>query len=238
MKTRSQSDSQALVVMAKPPIPGEVKTRLCPPFSFAEAAEFYECLLQDTVGKLEGFASAELWIAYTSEGEDYFQSVYRQRVKMIPQRGVDLGQRMHHIFVDLFSLGYRRVVVLGSDIPCLALSTVEQTFHLLSRHEHDLALGPARDGGYYLIGLKEPEARIFQGITWSHPSVLFDTLKRAESLGLRPVSVPAAYDVDLEQNLAELWNDLSLNPVLRSKIPRTYGFLSKFYAHRESPDLG
>jgi len=224
----------ALVVMAKPARIGEVKTRLCPPLTLAQASDLHECLLQDTVAKMERCFSAQLWIAFTPEGEETFRRTFGARGKLLSQRGRDLGERMHHIFVDLSHLGYRKIVVLGSDIPTMPLSSVEQAFHLLRCNGEDVVLGPASDGGYYLIGLKTPVEEIFHRIPWSNAAVLANTVQRISELGLRLALLPLAYDIDLAGDLKRLWNDFKRSPVLREDVPKTYAFLVDLFGGIES----
>ena len=223
---------RALVVMAKPPREGDVKTRLCPPMTLAQASTFHECLLQDTVAKMERCLSAQLWIAFAPDGDEYFRSSFGARAKLLSQRGSDLGERMHHIFVDLSQLGYREIVVLGSDIPTVSLSSVEQAFHVLGSNVEDVVLGPAGDGGYYLIGLKTPMEEIFQGISWSNAAVLENTLLRISNLGLKLTLLPMAYDIDMAEDLKRLWNDFETSPTLREDVPKTYGFLVDQFGKR------
>jgi len=228
---------RALVVMAKPARIGEVKTRLCPPLTPGQASDLHECLLQDTVAKMERCLSAQLWIAFTPEGEEYFRRTFGERKKLLSQRGRDLGERMHHIFVDLSLLGYRDIVVLGSDIPTMPLSHVEQAFHMLRADGEDIVLGPANDGGYYLIGLRTPEEKIFRGIPWSNAAVLESTVQRIKGLGLRLALLPLAYDIDIEGDLKRLWNDFETSPGLREDVPKTYAFLMDLFGNRRSVRL-
>jgi len=232
-----EQSQRALVVMAKPARIGEVKTRLCPPLTPAQATDLHECLLQDTVAKMERCLSAQLWIAFTPEGEEYFRCTFGERKKLLPQRGRDLGERMHHIFVDLSLLGYREIVVMGSDIPTMPLSHVEQAFHMLSTEGEDVVLGPASDGGYYLIGLKTPLEEIFRQISWSNAAVLENTLQQIKNLGLRLALLPLAYDIDLAGDLKRLWNDFETAPVLREDVPKTYAFLVDLFGNTGNIDL-
>ena len=232
-----KQNHRALVVMAKPARIGEVKTRLCPPLTPAQASDLHECLLQDTLAKMERCLSAQLWIAFTPEGEEYFRHTIGERGKLLSQRGRDLGERMHHIFVELSLLGYREIVVLGSDIPTMPVSHVERAFHMLGTDAKDVVLGPASDGGYYLIGLKTPVEEIFRRIPWSNAAVLEITVQRIKELGLRLALLPVAYDIDLEGDLKRLWNDLETSPGLREDVPKTYAFLVDLFGNRRSVRL-
>lgn len=232
-----EHNHRAIVVMAKPPREGEVKTRLCPPLTHAQASTLHECLLFDTVAKLERFHSAQLWIAFTPDGDEYFKSNFGERAELMSQRGRDLGERMHHIFVFLSQLGYREIVVLGSDIPSMPVASMEQAFQVLDNNLNDVVLGPATDGGYYLVGLKTPVGELFRGIPWSNAAVLENTVRRIKELGLRLSLLPAAYDIDLAEDLKRLWNDFEGSPELRQDVPKTYGFLVDLFGHKDGVRL-
>ena len=113
----------------------------------------------------------------------------------VAQRGQDLGQRMACAFEELFGLGHERVVLVGSDLPTLPHSAVEQAFRLLRRGA-DVVLGPAADGGYYLIGMRASHTPLFERIDWGTPQVLRQTHSRALELGLTVRLVDPWYDVD------------------------------------------
>ncbi len=190
-----QTKARALVVVAKAPLEGSVKTRLSPHLNPADAATLYECLLGDIVAKLEKHKESEFWLAFAPGGEDYFSQNYAP-IRLLAQRGKNLGERLHHVFVDLFHRGYGEIVVADSDSPTVPLSSIDQAYKQLSEEGCDLVLGPSVDGGYYLIGLKRLAEGIFQDIPWSTSSVLDTTLKKAEKLALKVELLPPAYDID------------------------------------------
>jgi rSAM/selenodomain-associated transferase 1 len=230
-----QGTRQTLVVVAKAPLMGNVKTRLCPYLTPAEAASFYECLLKDIVSKMGGFQRGELWIAFAPEGEEYFRRNF-MKDRLLTQRGKDLGQRLHSIFVDLFHMGYRQIIVADSDSPTVPLSSINQAFDRLNEANCDGVLGPSSDGGYYLIGLKRPTARLFHDIPWSTEGVLKSTLARANELGLKVAMLPTAYDIDVEGDLKRLWSDLETCRPLQKQVPKTYAFLTRLLAGRSSEE--
>ena len=229
-----QTKARALAVVAKAPLKGSVKTRLSPYLSPSDAATLYECLLADIVAKLEKYIEGELWLAFAPGGEDYFSQNY-PAIRLLAQRGKDLGERLHHVFVDLFDRGYSEIVVADSDSPTVPLSSIDQAFTQLSEDRSDLVLGPSDDGGYYLIGLKRPAERIFLDIQWSTESVLGTTLKRAGELALRVRLLPPAYDIDVVGDLRKLWNDFMTAQDLRELAPRTYECLRNLIANRSLP---
>lgn len=120
-----------------------------------------------------------------------------------PQPAGDLGERMAAAFDEGFRRGARRVAIIGTDVPGAGRHHVLQALAALERH--DVCVGPARDGGYYLLALGRPEPRLFEGIAWSTPEVLGQTLARAESLGLRVARLETLTDVDTLEDLRLEW---------------------------------
>ena len=214
--------------MARAPRPGKVKTRLCPPLNPDQAAEFYECVLRDVLSDLAPSERWDTWVAYAERSRDYFLQLPEPGMALLPQRGDSLGERMHAVFVDLCHAGYRQVVLVGSDIPTLKAASIERACEVLEQHRSDLVLGPADDGGYYLIGLNRPEQRLFSGIAWSTASVLEQTLARARQLELRAETVPGTYDVDVAKDMERLRRDLEGSRELRARRPRTRAWMRRW----------
>ena len=213
--------------MARAPAPGRVKTRLCPPLDPGQAAEFYECVLRDVLGELAPSERWDTWVAYAERSRDYFLQLREYDVALLPQRGASLGERMHAVFVDLCHAGYRQVVLVGSDIPTLKAASVEQACDLLEQDRSDLVLGPADDGGYYLIGLTRPVESLFSGIAWSTPSVLEETLAKARQPELRVRMVAGTYDVDTAEDMERLSRDLEESRELCDSRPRTRAWMRR-----------
>jgi len=218
---------KALVVVAKPALAGQVKTRLCPPLTLSQASALYECMMDDIVTKMKKCKAADLWIAFSPEGEEYFRRTFGGRARLLPQRGNDLGERLHHVFVDFSNLGYQEIVVTGGDSPMVPLSTIEQAYDLLDGNGCDIVLGPCKDGGYYLIGLKGPVEKLFSQIPWSSAVVMEKTVERASELSLKLTQLPLAYDIDVEEDLKKLWLDFESSPGLREDAQRTYAYLAR-----------
>lgn len=220
---------RAVVVMARAPKAGTVKTRLCPPLTVEEAAVFYECLLHDSLRKLGSSAAWDLWIAYTPGSRGYFQGYRKLFFRLLQQRGGSLGARMHALFRDLFDLKYRSVILLGSDIPGITIAAIDQACQQLAVGDRNVVLGPADDGGYYLIGLTEPCDALFRNIAWSTADVLEQTLAQVTEQGLRVSTVQSTYDVDRASDLERLWVDVRNSNSLQLNIPRTYQWLRAYY---------
>jgi len=216
----------ALIVVAKAPVPGLTKTRLCPPFTPESAAEFYHCLLLDTLALMSRLDLADRTVAYTpASARDYFENLTPEGFRLIPQQGVDLGERLANALGHHFALGYRRVVIMNSDGPTLPLAHLEGAFSGL---EHaGVTLGPGHDGGYYLIGMKRLHRELFQGITWSTEQVIPQTLAICRRLELTAHQLPEWYDVDVAADLERLRRDLDEDP---ASAPCTWAFLRRWGA--------
>jgi rSAM/selenodomain-associated transferase 1 len=198
-----------LVIFAKAPIPGQVKTRLCPPLTPDEAATLHGSFVLDTLERTKTAAvklklPIDRYLACAPSVTHVFFKIMeeRQGVKLIDQVGDDLGARMNQAFAILFAQGYRQVLLIGTDVPTLPLDHFKQAIVLLERH--DLVLGPACDGGYYLIGLKRPTPELFVDVPWSTDQVLRLTQEKAGALGLTTTSLGPWRDVDTLADLQAL----------------------------------
>ena len=195
----------ALIVFAKVPEPGRVKTRLCPPLRPDEAAALYDAFLRDALDRYANFGAAPGGPAVRV----YLDAPDRAPADLVPdgvatfrQRGRGLGERMLHAFVETFAAGHPEAVVIGTDHPTLPLALVGLAFEAL----HDpltAVLGPSDDGGYYLLGLNEVVSDLFD-MAYSHPGVFDDTLERVMQADLTPVVLPTHYDVDDADTLDRL----------------------------------
>ena len=206
-----QADA-ALAIFAKAPIPGQVKTRLCPPLTPDEAATLHGSFVLDQLERTKAAIAkfrlpVERILACAPSSAHVFFKIMaeRQGVRLLDQEGDDLGARMHASFVSLFTDGFKRVVVIGTDVPSLPLTHYREAFDLLATH--DLVLGPAQDGGYYLIGLTRPVGELFHDIPWSTDRVLAATRERAAGRGLTTALLPAWRDVDTLDDLLAVIQD-------------------------------
>jgi rSAM/selenodomain-associated transferase 1 len=198
----------ALCIMAKAPVSGQVKTRLCPPLSLDEAARLYQCFLEDKIAQVLGIHGVEPVLAYTPDGAVVVFETLAPGVTLVPQRGGDLTSRLVSVLERLFESGFDAAIVIDSDTPTLPSRLLEGAVAQLASGEPDLVLGPSEDGGYYLIGLRGVHRALFEGIPWSTPAVLDETLRGARRLRLRVAQLAPWYDVDTGEDLARLMAEL------------------------------
>ena len=200
----------AIVVMAKEPEPGKVKTRLCPPLSPGQAADLYEAFFLDTVSLVSGIEHTDVFVAYDPDtARDYFSRIVSPAVKCIPQGRGDLGDRLSRISHQVFLRGYRKVIILASDTPHLPQDGIRSAIARLD--EIDVVLGPCDDGGYYLIGLRFRAPTLFAGIPWSTSQVLDRTIQRAQEAGMTWELLLPGYDIDTWEDAERLSKDLEGN---------------------------
>ena len=214
----------AIAVMAKAPMAGHVKTRLVPPLTREEAAELYRCLLLDKIRQVGTLSGVDPYLAYTPpEARAQMASLAPQDFTLIPQAGSDLGDRLHRLSAILLERGHPGVIIIDSDTPTLPSTYLLDALDRLQNRSTDLVLGPAEDGGYYLIGLKRPCLALFDDIPWSSPEVFSETLRRASAQRLEVATLPSWFDVDTPSDLLRLRNDLATNG--SGLAPHTRAFL-------------
>jgi rSAM/selenodomain-associated transferase 1 len=186
--------TRVLGLFAKWPEPGRVKTRLAADTSRMWAAAVALAFLQDLSERLSGVAARRLLAFAPADAEPLFADLVRGRFGLVPQAEGDLGRRLSVFMAQQLAAGAASVVVLGSDSPTVPAAYIEQAFTALE--QADVVLGPATDGGYYLIGCARWLPSVFDGIAWGGPMVLAETIARvAESSG-RLALLPPWYDVD------------------------------------------
>lgn len=228
---------RSLLVVAKRPAAGQTKTRLCPPLSGETAAALYECFLRDTLDVMRQVQGVKRGIVYLPEqdpGDACARAYFRDLapdMALTPQCGADLGERLAHLLADALATGARQAVVMDSDSPTLPFAYIAEAFARLDGPA-DVVLGPCDDGGYYLIGLKQPQPRLLREVPMSTPYVVRDTLALAESLGLRVALLPAWYDVDTVAELERLRAELDELPTEAARYTRC--FLDR---HFSRPDV-
>ena len=202
----------AFAVMVKAPRSGEVKTRLVPPLCAEEASLLSTCFVKDILANLLAASQstpADCYVAYSPPGtEALFQNFIPQQIRMLPPRNVGLANSLPDATEDLIARGYEGVCLVNADSPTLPTSLLIEAITRLRAPGDRVVLGPATDGGYYLIGLKHPHRHLFHDIAWSTDRVYAQTLDRAAGIGVEVVTLPAWYDVDDAASLGWLCQEL------------------------------
>ncbi|HEY4470020.1 MAG TPA: TIGR04282 family arsenosugar biosynthesis glycosyltransferase [Stellaceae bacterium] len=198
--------------MAKAPRIGAAKTRLVPPLSAAEAAGLSACFIRDAAENIAAaaqHAAIDGYIAYSPpDAETEFVPLLAEGTRLLPSRHPGLGASLFDAAQDLLAAGYGAACLVNSDSPTLPTSILVDAARALSLPGDRVVLGPAEDGGYYLIGLKRAHARLFEEIAWSTPLVFAQTVERAREIGLEPIVLPQWYDVDDIASLHRLHREL------------------------------
>jgi uncharacterized protein len=187
----------ALIIFAKLPRPGEVKTRLGNVVGMEEAASIYRVFAQHafSLGEHLTAEGVEVYVFYDPLASEHdFRQWVGHRCSLVPQEGDSLGERMRHAFERTFRDGSSCSVIIGTDVPDLTADTVVRAFEFLATH--DAVIGPSTDGGYYLLGMNAPSKDLFSGIAWSTASVFDQTLSRMDALALTYATVDELHDID------------------------------------------
>ncbi len=234
----------ALTVMAKAPRPGKVKTRLSPPLTPEQASDLNACFLRDTVASLYAAtvkAPAEWVISYTPIGEEAaFRGILRDGALLVPQRGDGFGERLLATAQDLFACGFAAVCLIDSDSPTVPTAEFVRATESLLAQGQRAVLGPSEDGGYYLLGLQQPHAHLFEDITWSTSVVTKQTLQRAAEIHLPIELLREWYDVDDANSLARLqaeFFDPQNNLPRGFAAPETRAYLAQLPTPSHTPHI-
>ncbi|MBI5664003.1 MAG: TIGR04282 family arsenosugar biosynthesis glycosyltransferase [Nitrospirae bacterium] len=182
----------ALIIIAKYPETGFVKTRLNGFMPADKILELYKSMLEQTIHKLRELSGVDTYIAYEPEhAEEYFS---RFGTGLVPLSSHDLGLNMSHSFDVIFRKGYQKAVLVGADIPDLSPSIILHAIGLLN--DNDLVYGPAEDGGYYLVGMKKLIKEVFENVTWSSDETLSKSLEQARKSGCTVGFTKTLKDID------------------------------------------
>ncbi|MBE0522513.1 MAG: TIGR04282 family arsenosugar biosynthesis glycosyltransferase, partial [Candidatus Methanoperedenaceae archaeon] len=197
----------AIVIMAKAPLSGMVKTRLLSRLESGEAAILYRCFLLDKIEQVKHIDNASHFIAYTpANTRALFRELIPRDFTLVEQNGAHLGERLSNISKNLFSQGFKKVIILDSDSPNLPRDFISEGLDRLDNT--DVVLGPCEDGGYYLIGARAHFPGIFKNIPWSTQDVTGKTIEKAKGSGLVVSMLEPWYDVDTIDDLLRLKKDL------------------------------
>lgn len=226
----------ALVLVAKEPDLERTKTRLAPRLSPEARLALCEAMLLDKRDQLAGIDRVARVLAFDPPtcGEAMARRM-GEGWTLIAQGDGDLGARMHRVGSALLGEGYASVIFVGSDSPTLPIERVIEARDALERAERDAVIGPAEDGGYYLIGVRRSEPALFAGIEWSTERVFEQQMSALRALRARTRVLGSSYDVDVPSDLDRLARELNESEALRAAAPRTARFCASALAERAPP---
>jgi uncharacterized protein len=197
----------AVILFARDPVLGQVKTRLSSSLDDETILRLYTCFVEDSLEKIQLVDNADCFVGISpSNLSGFFNGIEGSDTRLFIQQGKDLGEKMRQAFVDRFTDGYKKVVIIGSDSPSLPVSYINEAFS----SDKDLMLGPSTDGGYYLIAMTGKVSEVFGGVAWGTGQVLDETLDRVKKAGVSLELLPVWYDVDFPDDLKFLKTHLEL----------------------------
>ena len=222
-RAHSLNGNRTLVVMAKAPRPGRVKTRLTQNLPVETVTELYRCLLDDTMALTLSLGGVDVAIMCPPSDVEELRRLTQDQcaAAVVAQKGEGLAAGLTSVFAH-FTADRQRVVAFNSDSPHLPASVLESAFEVLTRH--DVVIGPTHDGGYYLVGAKASHPALFDGDGMGTKSALEALLDRARRFQLSVGYTDPFYDIDVEDDLTRLAAELQLAP---AKAPRTAAWLKQ-----------
>src|SRR5260370_27483396 len=212
----SSHPNRTLVIMAKAPKPGMVKTRLMERLRSSAVTALYRCLLEDTLTLATSLTSVEVAVMCPESDQDELANLLGNAVQVGAQKGEGLAAGLTSVFRHFTAAGWQHVIAFNSDSPHLAPSVLGSAFEILATH--DVVVGPTHDGGYYLVGAKAAHLSLFEGDGMGTKSALDKLLTRTKVLGLSTGFTEPFYDIDIANDLILLPRVFQLAP---QKAPTT-----------------
>lgn len=229
------SANRTLVIMAKAPRPGMVKTRLMEGLPSSAVTALYCCLLEDTLALARRLVGVEVAVMCPEADRDELLQLLGNTLHIVAQQGTGLVAGLTSVFRHFTGDGQRRVIAFNSDSPHLAAAVLENAFEILATH--DVVIGPTRDGGYYLVGARAAHPSLFEGDGMGTTSALDTLLTRANDLELSTAFTEVFYDIDVANDLLSLEGELRFTP---EKAWRTANWLGQWQQAvaglRQSPE--
>jgi hypothetical protein len=215
--------NRTLVIMAKAPKPGTVKTRLTESLPSSAVTALYRCLLEDTLALAKSLTSVEVAVMCPEPDQDELAHLLGDIAQVVAQKGEGLAAGLTSVFRHFTLAGRQHVIAFNSDSPHLAPSVLENAFEILATH--DVVVGPTHDGGYYLVGAKAAHASLFEADGMGTGSALDRLMTRTRALELSIGFTEPFYDIDIANDLIQLARELRLAP---AKAPRTAGWCGEW----------
>jgi rSAM/selenodomain-associated transferase 1 len=223
---------RAVIVMAKQPAPGEVKTRLAPLLGLSGAAALYRAMLQDVLDEVGGMGGLSRYLCvHPADSRGWFAELSRGRFEVRAQSGEDLRQRIESAFRDVLSLGHDAVALRNSDSPTLPAELVAESLAAI-RSPEDVSIGPDQGGGYYLLAAGKEPGTLLDGLAAAEGRVFEATLALLAREGRRVHRLPEWLDVDQPGDVRELQDELARDASAARRAGRTHAFLVAFASLR------
>lgn len=217
---------RAIIIMAKVPLAGNVKTRLQNILSPEKCAKLAEAFLKDAVRKAKSTCENTIVAFFPPNEVEKLKYVLPDESNFIEQKGENLGDRMFNAFQFAFEKKTDSVVMIGTDSPTFPFDYIEQAFEFLETNS-DIVLGKTEDGGFYLIGLRVLRREVFENVAWSSPKTFEQVFENVQNLELHLRETPSWYDVDEESDLIQLKNEILHNENARRRAPNTLEWLKQ-----------
>jgi rSAM/selenodomain-associated transferase 1 len=195
---KSKNSDNTIIIFQKNLIPGKVKTRLAATVGNQQALEIYKELVAFTHKQTSEVADADVWIFFSESIEEIGVKFQQHVTAKMVQEGSDLGERMHNAFKTIFGMGYKKAILIGTDCPEISPEILETALDSLQNNE--AVIGPALDGGYYLVGMKKAQPHLFEHMPWSTENVFPLTLLKLNQLNISYWLLPGLSDIDTEED--------------------------------------
>lgn len=214
----SDNSSCALLIFAKVPAAGRVKTRLVPPLTYRQAADLYRSMLLDTLAATEKLTGVSRFIFLAGDQADMDEfRLLAPDARLLLQEGDDLGERLDRAFGAVFYAGFRSACVIGTDMPHMPAERIGEAFGLIESAGADAVFGPSDDGGYYLLAMNGMHHHLFADVPWSSGQTLATSLERAAAAGLGTELLPGCFDLDTIEDIRRLASLPAAGEALRTR---------------------
>ncbi len=215
----------SIIIFTKYPEEGKVKTRLASTIGYHYAMVFYKMIAEKIIFEVKRIRTIYTYIFFSEEKEKInVKKWLGQKYFYSHQEGEGLGERMYEAFRKVFGHGANKVILTGTDIPDLSKVIIEEA--IINLDNYDIVIGPAKDGGYYLLGMNKLHSSLFEDIEFSTPSVLSQTINTIEKLKLRYFLLPELQDIDTNEELVD-WLNNSQSSVLKKEIRLIYNLINR-----------
>lgn len=218
---------KAIIIMAKVPEAGKVKTRLNSEFTALQSAEISKAFLQDVKKKASNL-NKNVFIAFSPPNKkNRLMDMIHDETNLIEQVGETLGDKMFNAFLTVFERGFDSAVMIGTDSPTFPPESIKAAFDALELN-HDIVIGKTDDGGFYLVGMKKANKGVFESVTWSSENTFYEFRENIAKQGLSIDEVESWYDVDEPKDVKRLVNEFSQDQKSRERAPKTFEVIKKW----------